>query len=155
MENSLTVAEKVRRQLKAGRPRKTKAVPRTVLEAVQRLVDEADRAQSLMQKYGLHANDIKLALLCHTDDPRRPSIWPAQLPPPGNIGAYFDDLETRTAGFDARFLGILWQQTDHEVQVKGQPMQSLWITEFSKDGPASLELLAYHRAMVSSLQQQQ
>ena len=87
MDESLSQTEKVKRQLKAGRPRRTTAPPATVFEAVQRLHGEATRARVLMGRYGLDEQDIGLALLCRTHDPRLARILRAPLPGDGRIRA--------------------------------------------------------------------
>ena len=149
MEKSLTVAEKVRRQLKAGRQPKTKTAPRSVFDAVRRLVDEADRARELMHKSGLIPDDISLALLCRVIGvPGMPRIQRAPLPPPGNIGAYIQQLEELAALTRVDFLGILWQQEDRDPKAKAP--RAIWITELADDKQASLELLAFKNELTST-----
>lgn len=147
MDSSLTRAEKVRRQIKAGRPRKTRTAP-SVLEAVQRLCAEADRARGLMRKYGLDPDDISLALLYRVGAPGSLPIQCAELPPPGNIGPFIQRLEYRNSKKPVAFLGILWQQTDREATAAKAP-HTIWITESTDDKSVSMELLAYWNEKMS------
>ena len=146
MEESLTTAEKVRRQLKAGRPRKTSTPPHSVFEAVQRLFGEADRARELMGKNGLSPDDIRLILLCRVADiPDRP-IQGAPIPAPGKIGAFITQLEELSALTRVDFLGIMWEQDDRDPRAKGKQM---WITEFADDKRAALEMVAFKNKLAS------
>lgn len=153
MEDSLTPAEKVRRQLKAGRKPKARALP-SLFEAVQRLCTEADRACGLMQKYGLDPSDIRLALLCRAEIPGRPLIQMHPLPAPGNIGAFIAPLEELASLTRVDFVGIIWQLDVRDPKEAEAPV-ILWITEFADDKRTSLELLDYYRNILASRTVQQ
>lgn len=131
MERSLTPAERVRRQLKSGRKPRTFKLP-GLLDAVRRLCEESDRGQSMMQKHGLSPDDIHLALVWRT---ARGTVGHSPLPPPGGIGQYVAKHEQ----VPLDFLGIMWWQTGPDT---GQTAP-MWITEFSADKRAALELLDY------------
>lgn len=149
MEDSLTAAEKVRRQLKAGRPRKSKTLPRSVFDAVQRLVIEADRACDLMGKSGLNPDDIRLALLCRANVPGMPPIQTAPLPTAaGNVGAFITRLEEMAKLTRVDFLGILWEQADRDARAKSR--LTVWVTEFADDKRAALEMLAWRNSKLAA-----
>lgn len=145
MEDSLTTAEKVRRQLKAGRKRKTVTLP-SMFDAVQRLCAEADRARSLMQKNGLNPDDIKLAIVYRVADA---AIRSSPLPAPGNIGAFITKLENIAAQARVDFLGIIWQQTDRDAGAKHKAVAPTWVTEFADDKRAALELLLFKNKLAA------
>lgn len=151
MEKSLTPGEKVRRQLKAGRKPKTRSLP-SMFEAVQRVCGEADRARSLMLKYDLEPDDIRLALLCRAEVPGRPLIHMHPLPAPGNIGAFIKPLEELASLTRVEFVGILWQLNDRDTNAKTPFI--MWITEFSDNKRTALELLDYYRNLKSRAAQQ-
>jgi hypothetical protein len=146
MEESLTRAERVRRQLKAGRPRKTRTAPRSVFDAVQRIIGEGDRAQGLMLKYGLDPRGIRLTLLYRLADA---AIGSKPLPPPEHIGAFITELEQIAAQARVNFLGILWGQVDLEARAKREPEWTMWVTEFADDKRATLDMLAFKNKLAS------
>jgi hypothetical protein len=143
MEDSLTTAEKVRRQLKAGRKRKTSVLP-SLLDAVQRLSDESVRARGLMLQYGLVPDDIRVALLCRAIVPGMPLIKRAPLPAPGSIGTFITELEKMSQMTRVDFLGILWEQVDRDPRAK-MPLV-VWVTEFADDKQATLDMLTHIRS---------
>jgi hypothetical protein len=140
MEASLTTAEKVRRQLKAGRKPKTIPV-RSAFEAVHRLFTEEERARDLMDKHGLNPDDIRVALVFRAFG----SAAHGYLPAPEKIGRLVTELEEAKA----HFLGLLWQQTDRDRKAK-MPMV-MWATEFDKRD--AMELLAYRNALTQKVRQ--
>jgi len=142
MEASMTAAEKVRRQLKAGRKPKTRALP-SLFDAIKRLCDEADRGRSLMQKYGLDPDDIHLALIYRPADGL---IGSSPLPAPGSIGTFVMKFEQMG---NVDFLGILWWQTAPDTRGKSDAAVPMWITEFADDKRAALEMLVYRNALTS------
>ncbi|SPE27154.1 hypothetical protein SBA5_580033 [Candidatus Sulfotelmatomonas gaucii] len=142
MDESLNAAAKVRRQLKAGPKPKTRKLP-PLFEAVKRLCAEADRGRSLMQKYGLDADDIHLALIYRPADG---VIGSRALPPPGNIGPYIMAFEQMG---NVEFLGILWWQTTPDSRDKPDSTVTMWITEFADDRRAAIEMLVYRNALTS------
>jgi hypothetical protein len=108
----------------------------------------------LMGKYGLDEQDIGLALLCRTHDPRLARILRAPLPDDGRMGRFINQLEELAATTRLDFLGILWQLKAPDA--KGKPPFFIWITEFSTDEQASLELLAFKNAIaLNALGEQQ
>jgi hypothetical protein len=147
MNDSLTVAEKVRRQLKAGRKQKTRSRP-SLQDAVLRLCLEVDRGQTLMQRYGLGTNDIRLFLLCRASVPGMPPIQAFEPPAPGNLGEFYTNLETLAARLPVDFLGIMWEQRDRDPKAAAPFFR--WITEFVDDKAASLELLAFKNELAAS-----
>jgi hypothetical protein len=133
----VTPAAHVRRQLQSGtKPRRLG--PMTLLDAVERLCERADKGRSLMQKYGLQATDIHVALLFRNGDGL---IGSSTLPPPESVGLFIDKFE-QMAG--VVFLGICWWQTPPD-EWGAVPM---WIEAFNpKDKRAALELLLYKEAV--------
>ncbi len=142
MEASMTDAEKVRRQLKAGRKPKTRTLP-SLFDAIKRLCDEADRARSLMQKYGLDPDDIHLSLIYRPADG---FIGSSPLPTPGNIGPFIMKFEQMG---NVDFLGILWWQTTPDNRGKGSVTVPMWITEFADDKRAALDMLLFRNGLTS------
>lgn len=142
MEASLSAAEKVRRQIKAGRKPKTRVLP-SLFDAIKRLCDEADRGRSLMQKYGLDADDIHLALIYR---PAAGLVGSSPLPAPGNVGPFIMKFEQMGK---VDFLGILWWQTTPQTIGKGSASVPMWITEFADDKRASLDMLLFRNKLTS------
>jgi len=142
MESSMTAAEKVRRQLKAGRKPKTRTFP-SLFDAIKRVCDEADRGRSLMQKYGLDPDDIHLALIYR---PAPGMVGSTGLPAPGNIGAFV--LKFEQMG-NVDFLGILWWQTAPDNRGKGSVAVPMWITEFADNKQASLDMLLFRNRLTA------
>lgn len=135
MEGAITAAGRVRRQLKAGRPRKTHSLQLNSFEVMGRIVSEADRAHELMAKAGIDTNDVHLGLIVRTST----DLHCKWLPAPEETEAFFTAVLGLT---DAEFLGILWQQTDREVQVNGVPLSSYWVTPFTAEPEAQKQMLA-------------
>jgi hypothetical protein len=143
MEDSLTLAKKVWRQLTAGRKRKMRALP-SLLDAFQRLCDEADRARGLMRKYGLNPDDIGLALIYRLAGG---AIGRSPLPAPGNIGVFFMKFEDIAKQASVDFLGILWQLDERDPRAKAPRL--MWVTEFADDKRAAQEMLAFKNKLAS------
>lgn len=135
MEVSITEAARVRRQLKAGRPRKTRSLSFNSYEATGRIVSEADRARGLMRAAGLDAADVRLGLIVRTST----DLHCKWLPAPEEAGTFFAAI---LAMVDAVFLGILWQQIDREVEANGVPLSSYWVTPFVAEQEAQKQMLA-------------
>ena len=133
MEHSISAAARVRRQLKAGRPRKT-GLSLNSYEAMGRVVGEADRAHGLMSAAGLDVADVHLGLIVRT----LTDLHCKWLPVPEEAGAFFAAI----SDMDAAFLGILWQQIDREVQVNGVPISNFWVTPFVTEPKAQQQMLA-------------
>lgn len=142
MEASMTTAEKVRRQIKAGRKPKTRTLP-SLFEAIKRLCDEADRGRGLMRKYGLDPDDIHLALIYR---PAPGMVGSTGLPAPGNIGPFIMKFEQMG---NVEFLGILWWQTTPETRGNGSVTVPMWITEFADDKRAALDMLLFRNGLTS------
>jgi len=96
-----------------------------------------------MQKYGLDADDIHLALIYRPADG---VIGSRALPPPGNIGPYIMAFEQMG---NVEFLGILWWQTTPDSRDKPDSTVTMWITEFADDRRAAIEMLVYRNALTS------
>jgi len=96
-----------------------------------------------MQKYGLDADDIHLALIYRTVSG---SIGSCPLPTPGNIGPFIVKFEQMG---DVDFLGILWWQTTPDNRCKGAVTVPMWITEFADDKQAAQEMLMFRNALAS------
>jgi hypothetical protein len=141
MEASMTAAEKVRRQIKAGRKTKTRTFP-SLFDAIKRVCDEADRGRSLMRKYGLYPDDIHLALIYRTAG----LIGSSPLPAPGNVGPFIGKFEQMG---NVDFLGILWWQTAPDNRGKGAATVPMWITEFANDKQASLDMLLFRNGLTT------
>lgn len=133
MESALTVAARVRRQLKAGRPRTTRSLERH--EALGRIVAEADRARQLMGEAGLIPEDIRLGLVIRTGT----DILVKRLPEPEDVARFFTAVSSLV---NPHFLGILWEQTDREAEAQGKPGFTLWITPFVAEPEAQEQLRA-------------
>jgi hypothetical protein len=141
MEKSLTAAARMRRRFKAGRPAKIRNDALTPLQAINRLVNEADKARGLMRDEGLEPDDVRCALIfCTPEVPGLEEVvryrW---LPAPGetrNIFSAFDDLDRD----DALFLGILWYQQDREAE--GEDRHTVWVTQFMGGSKAEQMLYA-------------
>jgi hypothetical protein len=138
MEAALTPAAKVRRQLKAGRPSKIANQTLTAFDALQRVVNEADRARAMMVRAGLSPDDVHLALIVRTDE----TVGLRWLPQPGTPDAaeYFSSIVKITPA--PTFLGILWHQADDAAAAKGQPRDVVWVTQFMAGDDAERLMLA-------------
>ena len=136
MENSISAAARVRRQLKAGRKRKIHSLSLNSYAAMGRIMGEADRARGLMRDAGLDPNDVHLGLIIRTGE----SLHCMWLPSPDAAQKFFEDVSC-IAG--AEFLGILWKQADREIEQDGLPLVSYWVTPFVTDAKAKeqMELL--------------
>ena len=144
MEKSLTPAGRVRRRLKAGRPRN---IALSTFDALHRLVNEADRARTMMQEAGLDPNDIKLALIYCT--PEKPgfeeTVGYKWLPQPGETMEFFTRFEKEATETPFLYLGILWLQMDHEspgAKALGRPEPVVWVTQFIAGPKAEEKLFA-------------
>jgi hypothetical protein len=147
MEKSLTPAGRVRRQLKAGRPRKIMNIALSTFEALRRLVDEAARARAAMREAGLEADDIALALIYAT--PEKPGFetfvsykW---LPQSGETATFFADCGREAKDTPVLYLGILWRQFDREslgAKALGMPEPVVWVTQFLAGQKAEERLFA-------------
>jgi hypothetical protein len=135
MEKAITKAARVRRQLSAGRPRTTRSLSLNVYGVVGRLVGEAERARGMMREAGLDPNDVHLGLIIRTSTDLQ-CKW---LPGPEKAEPYFEEIAEMPG---AKFLGILWKQTDHEVQSNGVPLSSYWVTPFVAEPEAQEQMLA-------------
>jgi hypothetical protein len=145
MEALLTAAGRVRRQLKAGRPRKIRNVVLSTFDALHRLVNEAENARTRMVGAGLDPNDIKLALVYCT--PEKPGFEGAVaykwLPQPGETMEFFARFESEATETPLLYLGILWRQMDHEsagAKALRKPEPVVWVTQFVA-GPKAEEML--------------
>ncbi len=142
MERSLTAAAKMRRRFKAGRPAKIQNVVLKPLQAIHRLVTEADKARNLMVDEGLDPNDVYCALVYAT--PELPGFqdvgryrW---LPGPGSghTFTFYSAIEELANTAAVLFLGILWFQIDREAT--GDDRHVVWITQFM-GGPKAEQIL--------------
>ena len=134
MEDSISTAARVRRQLKAGRPRKA-SLSLNSYSAMGLVIGEADRARQMMRDAGLDAADVRLGLIVRTTT----DLHCKWLPAPEDVAPFFTAI---TDMVDAEFLGILWQQTDREVKANGVPLSSFWVTEFVTEPEAQKQMLA-------------
>ncbi|MGA7257951.1 MAG: hypothetical protein WBX09_15010 [Terracidiphilus sp.] len=140
MEEAISAAARVRRQLKAGRPRKTRSLQLNTFEAMGRIVNEADRARGLMRGAGLDPDDVRLGLIMRTGT----NLLCKRLPPPGETGPFFKAISEMAS---VQFLGILWEQADRDAEVKGRPGFVCWITPFVAE-PEYQELLLALQASI-------
>jgi hypothetical protein len=138
MEDSLTPAERVKRQLKAGRPKRALALPASVFEAVSRLMSEAERAESLLQKYGLSPASLELQLIWRTQEHDGPFVQSRPLPASRKLGPYIDLLEQMCEDTPVDFLGVLWRLDDLDKRER-----AVWVTSFANDMNTVLELLEF------------
>jgi hypothetical protein len=136
MEDSISTAARVRRQLKAGRPRTTQPVrDLNSFKAMGILLGQADRARELMHNAGLDPSDVYLGLIIRTPN----DLLCKWLPAPEGAETFFTAI-SGMAG--AEFLGILWQQTDREIQSNGVPLSNYWVTPFVAEPEAQQQMLA-------------
>jgi len=119
MEGAISAAARVRRQLKA----------------MGVIMGEADRARGLMHKAGLDPVDVRLGLIVRTPT----DLHCKWLPMPEEAPVFFAAISGMA---DADFLGILWQQTDREVQADGVPLSNYWVTPFVAEPEAQRLMLA-------------
>lgn len=112
---SMTAAQRVQRRLNAGR---RPALPESLslLEAVKRLADEADRAKSTMADEQLDPEDIHLALLFSAKDDAQEYLGYRRLGPPDEVGAFVTGLEKLAGVSKLTFLGIVWSVYDREAE---------------------------------------
>ena len=134
MEGSISAALRVRRQLRAGRQRKN-SLSLNRYEAMGLIMGEADRARGLMHKAGLDPVDVRLGLIVRTPT----DLHCKWLPVPEEAPVFFAAISGMA---DADFLGILWQQTDREVQADGVPLSNYWVTPFVAEPEAQRLMLA-------------
>ncbi len=134
MEGSISAAARVRRQLKAGRPRKA-SLSLNSYSAMGLVMGEADRARGLMRDAGLDAGDIRLGLIVRTAT----DLHCKWLPQPEAAASFFAAIADVK---DAEFLGILWQQTDRETVVNGVPLSNYWVTPFLTDKESQKQMIA-------------
>jgi hypothetical protein len=135
MEDSLTPAGRVRRQLKAGRPRKILNAVLPIHEAVMRIVNEADRARGMMRAAMLDPDDIRLALIyCAPEKPGfEEAVAYKWLPGPAETADFFNGIEQQAKDTPLLYLGILWCQMDREspgAKATGKPEPVAWVTQF-------------------------
>lgn len=142
MESAITAAARVRRQLKAGHPRTVRSLQLNSFEAMGRIVNEADRARSLMRKAGLDPDDVRVGLIMRTGT----NLLCKRLPPPGETVPFFTAI-SEMAG--VQFLGILWEQTDRDAEAKSQPGFVCWITPFVAEREHQELLLALQASIRS------
>lgn len=135
MEDSISTAARVRRQLRAGRPRTTRSLSLNSYEAMGRIMGEADRARGLMRAAARDAADVRLGLIVRTST----DLHCKWLPVPEEVPAFFAAISGMVG---AVFLGILWQQTDREVQANGVPLSSYWVTPFEAEPEAQQQMFA-------------
>ena len=122
MEKSLTAAARVRRRMKVGRPI-TNNEALTTLEALYKSTQEADKARNLMREENLDPKDINCELIyALRTHPVR--LGRQLLPVPNRIAKFFEFFEQ--LGEEVIFLGIAWQQIDHETR-DGKPV-SVWFS---------------------------
>lgn len=134
MEDSISAAARVRRQLKAGRPRKA-SLSLNSYSAMGLIMGEADRARELMRDAGLDAADVRLGLIVRTST----DLHCKWLPSPEDASTFFTAI---TGMAEAEFLGILWQQIDREAQVNGVPLSNYWVTPFVTEPEAQQQMIA-------------
>jgi hypothetical protein len=134
MEATWTKASDVRKRLKAGRPKRIVTEQISLMDAMLRIIKEADTARGLMSEAGLDPDDITISLVFLT--PNLPGcendVMYKELLPPGRIGEYVTDLEkvAALANNDVWFIGIIWRQKDREAQAQGRPWKPTWVTQF-------------------------
>lgn len=114
MQKSMTGARRVQRRLSAGR---RPALPESIsmLDAVQRLASEADRAKSTMEEEKLNPDDISLGLLFSAKDGLQEYIGNRWLGAPGRVGEFIAGLEEMAGKSSLTFLGIVWAVQDRET----------------------------------------
>jgi hypothetical protein len=128
MQDQITAAGRVRRLLKAGNRGRLPSKA-SMLEAVMRLVHEADRGRNAMQAENLDPNDLHLGLIYSTtpkDESDAGSVGCKWLTAPAEIGNYIAALEVVEQAMGLRPLGILWAQVDREADAQGKPGGVMW-----------------------------
>jgi hypothetical protein len=141
MEERLSAADRVRRRLKAGRPRTIQQAELSPLQAINRLVSEADKARGVMREEGLEAEDIALGLVFYTPEARgyENDVRCRWLPPPGKTHTFFAAIEKIGNNTPTLFMGIVWRLEDRDTG-KG----ASWVTPF-KGGPEAEAMLRIAR----------
>ena len=130
MEERISTAARVRRQLKVGRPR-TGSLTLNAYEALGILEHQTQRAEALMRAEGLNPGDVKLRLIIRLNT----GMLLKTMPSPPEAQAFFELVS------GAAFLGILWEQTDRDV-TEGQPGVTYWVTPFVTEPQAKGQMLA-------------
>ena len=134
MEDSISPAARVRRQLKAGRPRKI-SLDLNSYSAMAIVIAEADRARKMMREAGLDAADVRLGLIVRTAT----DVHCKWLPGPEDTTPFFTAI---TDMVDAEFLGVLWHQVDRECELNGVALSSYWLAPFVTDAESQSQMLA-------------
>ncbi|HSY34437.1 MAG TPA: hypothetical protein VK814_01680 [Acidobacteriaceae bacterium] len=148
MDDALSPAERLGRQLKAGRLKLRSALPASVFDAVHRLMGEALRADTLSQKYGLPPATVALALVLRVHNPTVPPIQAQGLPGSRRLTLFIDNLEKMSDAAPVDFLGILWQIDDLVKQ-----HSVIWATPFAQDTRTVLDLLTYKNQVTLELEE--
>jgi hypothetical protein len=153
MEKSLTAAARVGRRLRAGRPRAILNEPLDPLQAIHRLVGEANKARDVMKQEGLDPNDIRCGLIYRTPEvPDQENFWHCKWLPPldetkptlEQTKPFFDWFLELALKTNILFLGLLWRQVDREANPGGLRV-GLWLTPFLT-GPKEDKLLLAAKA---------
>lgn len=135
MEDALrdNPAARVRRRLKAGAPPRRETI--TGIQALQILIDQADKARDLMHAEGLSPDDIRMGMVYV--DPETDKFGIKPLPPAGLAGPFFAYF----ASAPVNCIGIWWVQKDPN---KGEVS---WITQLS-GGDKAGQLMLRARALL-------
>ena len=123
MAGTWTKAALVRRRIKAGRPSRVNEIL-TPLQAANRLVNEVEKARSLMVEAGLAPEDVKAGLVYRSGD-NGGLTWP---PRAGGMATFVDRLEKMQP--PPEFVGIVWEQIDWESGTNGVGQRAVWPVQF-------------------------
>lgn len=118
MQDSLTPAQRAVRRMKAGR---RPALPGSlsILEAVRRLVMEADRARNAMLAETMDPEDVHMGMLfsvsARTQGGLDESIGAKWLGEPGRVGEFIGGLEKLAEHSSLMPIGIVWAVLDRQA----------------------------------------
>jgi hypothetical protein len=137
MEDALkdNPSARVRRRLKAGAPRSRETI--TGIQALQILIDQADKAHRLMREEGLSPDDIHIRMVFV--DPEAEKIGFKPLPPAALAAPFFEYF----ASAPVDCIGIWWFQKDPKTETG----EVSWITQLA-GGDKAGQLMLKARALL-------
>jgi hypothetical protein len=131
VDQLMTRAAKVRRRIKAGRPKFVPLESMNILMALSRTFAEMDRTATLMLEEGLDPRDVRAYLIYR----HRGGMEIAMLPSPKTIGPFIEQIGRRK---DPDFLGLLFYQRDREAAPGKQDVT--WVIQYMGGPEAERDL---------------
>jgi len=140
----MTRAQVARRRFKSGLPRKIESRDLSPMEALARTMGLFDSLRSEMQRAGLSKDDVKAALVFYQPNTKGREHVIAEtrlLPKPEDIPQFCEAVLSLDSPV---FLGVLFQQEDHEARKAGDTRQAtvMFGCELTKAHNAEARLLA-------------